>query len=62
MDVLFWVKLLGFWGFVMIFLLLFAPEGDTFIFGKTLKRQTVIKIMIVFFYILSSLLIIWGVI
>jgi len=62
MDVLFWVKLLGFWGFVMIFLLLFAPEGDTLIFGKKLKRNTVIKIMIVFFYILSSLLIIWGVI
>ena len=62
MDVIFWVKLLGFWAFVLFFLLLFAPEGDTLIFGKMLKRNTVIKIMILFFYILSSLLIIWGVI
>lgn len=62
MDIWFWVKLLGFWGFVMLFLLLFAPEGDTLIFGKKLNRKTVIKIMIVFFYIFSSLLILWGVI
>ena len=61
-GIFFALKMLGFWGFVMLFLLLFAPKGDTLIFGKKLKRQTVIKIMIIFFWLLSSLLILWGVI
>ena len=62
MDVIFWIKLIAFWAFALVFCLLFAPEGDTLIFGNKLKRGTVIKIMYLFFWILSSLLILWGVI